>query len=86
MNTRFGRRQWIADEQEVRLGDRIRECKSDELERMESKPEKSLGSSHVEVGGGAVRHLDHLERRRSDQLPCERPLGSPHVEVGGSAV
>jgi hypothetical protein len=71
---------------EISLRGQVRKLEEDEREKMKLEQERSLGSSHVVVGGGAVRHLDHLRQGESDQLLCERPSGSSHVEDrGGTA-
>jgi hypothetical protein len=72
-------------EEETPLADQLRNWEDDEQKKMRIERERFVGSSHVDVGGGAVRHLDHLERRHLNQLMCERPSGSSHVEDGGGA-
>jgi hypothetical protein len=51
---------------------------------MNREHERSLGSSHIEVGSGAVQYLSQ-EQERLDKLESARPSGSSHVEDGGWA-
>jgi hypothetical protein len=72
-------------EKEIKVGDQIRIWEEDALEKMMKLHGRSFGSRHVEVGGGEVRHLDHLRPGDVKQSERERSFGLNHVEDGGGA-
>jgi hypothetical protein len=57
----------------------------DERERMELEHERSLGSSHIEDRGGAVRQME-MNDQEELETECERPSWSSHIVVGGGVV
>jgi hypothetical protein len=65
------------------VSEQVRIWEDDEREKMRLDHERSLGSSHLVVGGGDGRHLDHFKQGDLEKSEREEPSGSRHVEDGG---
>jgi hypothetical protein len=86
--------QWLADltraqeeDEGLILADMMRFLEQDELRKIKEEHEyaRSLGSSHVDVGGGDVQLYMTRTWEALRQLMRERPAGPRHVDVGGGA-